>query len=215
MTVRYEITLRQFASLTRSAPKRYERAGKAAMRRAMPLLVRYVKQEISALDVVDTGEMRNSVEMDTKALQVGVTAPHGGFMEVGTRPHMPPIAPLVEWAKRKFSPNRKKPSGRRGKKTGRKKGQGERASEANRLVSGMLRGFNRKPKKPELTDKQATAIAWRVAMKIKKEGTKPRFYMRAAVRRLEPEIPAMIRKAMVKADMRAGKRAAGKTAAKN
>jgi HK97 gp10 family phage protein len=33
---------------------------------------------------------------------VGAQAPYGIFVEEGTRPHFPPVAPLEAWAKRKF-----------------------------------------------------------------------------------------------------------------
>ncbi len=169
-----------------------------------------LKRNISEGDVLDTGELRNSCEFDKKALLLGVAAPHGAFLEVGTRPHMPPIEPLVEWAKRKFSPNRRKRGKRRAGTVARKKGRGEAPSEANRLVSAMVRAAL-KTKKLELTDKQARAIAWRVAMTIKKKGTKPRWYMRKTVHELKPLILPEIRKAMLKADKRASRRAEQKT----
>ncbi|SDG61833.1 hypothetical protein [Thalassobaculum litoreum] len=33
---------------------------------------------------------------------IGSSQPHALHVELGTRPHMPPIAPLVDWAKAKF-----------------------------------------------------------------------------------------------------------------
>jgi len=75
----------------------------------------------------------------------------------------------------------------------------------------MVRGAL-KTKKPELTDRQARAIAWRIAMTIKKKGTKPRWYMRKTVDELKPLILPEIRKAMLKTDKRASRRAAAKTA---
>ena len=29
-------------------------------------------------------------------------APHAPYLEMGTRPHRPPLQPLIEWAQRKF-----------------------------------------------------------------------------------------------------------------
>lgn len=178
--------------------------------------LRLLKTNISKGDVVDTGELRNSCEWDFHTMQLGVTAPHGAFLEVGTRPHMPPIEPLVEWAKRKFSPNRRKRQKSK-KSARRKKGLGERLSKwakKNLLFTAALhkgasgRAARPRIKKPELTDKQARAIAWRVAMSIKKKGTKPRFYMRETVHGLKPLVLPEIRRAMVKADRRAGRRPA-------
>ena len=213
MPARYRVTARQFAQLARSAPRRYEAAIVRGLQRGGVLGLRLLKRNISEGDVVDTGELRNSCEFDKKALLLGVTAPHGAFMEVGTRPHMPPVEPIVEWVKRKFSPNRRKRGKRRKGVTARKKGRGEAPSEANRLVGAMVRGAL-KTKKPELTDRQARAIAWRIAMTIKKKGTKPRWYMRKTVGELKPLILPEIRKAMLKADKRASRRAAAKTETK-
>ena len=71
----------------------------------------------------------------------------------------------------------------------------------------MRGGKGKRPriKKPELTDRQARSIAWRVAMSIKEKGTKPRFYMRETVHNLKPLVLPEIRKAMIKADRRAGR----------
>lgn len=35
-------------------------------------------------------------------VEVGSSQPHVEFVEIGTRPHMPPVEPLVDWAKAKF-----------------------------------------------------------------------------------------------------------------
>lgn len=46
-------------------------------------------------------ELANSIEVTYTAggiAEVAVTAPYSGYVEQGCRPHMPPIAPLIEWA---------------------------------------------------------------------------------------------------------------------
>ncbi len=210
MTLRLTGSLSQFERFARTADRRYRKAVEDGLRRGGERGLALLKMNISRGDVVDTGDMRNSCEFDRKAMLLGVAAPHGAFLEVGTRPHMPPIEPLVEWAKRKFSPNRRKRGGKR--KPARKKGFGERIAKwakKNLLVnlSGMYgKGAGKSPGrilKPELTDKQARAIAWRVALSIKKRGTKPRFYMRKTVHELKPRILPEFRRAMLKADKRA------------
>jgi hypothetical protein len=42
------------------------------------------------------GDLKRSVEVEEN--EVVVTAPHAVAVEVGSRPHMPPIAPLIRWA---------------------------------------------------------------------------------------------------------------------
>lgn len=52
---------------------------------------------------VDTNELRNSVYTTFihDGAIVSVQAPHAAFVEYGTRPHTPPLQPLLEWAERK------------------------------------------------------------------------------------------------------------------
>jgi len=48
---------------------------------------------------------RNLVVIDKPAFSVrivGVDVPYARYVEFGTRPHMPPVEPLIRWAKRKF-----------------------------------------------------------------------------------------------------------------
>jgi len=35
--------------------------------------------------------------------EIGYSAPYAGHVDFGTDPHMPPVAPLIAWVKRKFS----------------------------------------------------------------------------------------------------------------
>jgi len=51
----------------------------------------------------DTGELARSAKTTKlrKGAVVSFDAPHAPFMEYGTRPHFPPIAPLADWAIRK------------------------------------------------------------------------------------------------------------------
>lgn len=187
--------MKQFQRIVRTTPRRYALAVKSGLQKGGKLGVRLVKKEISALDVVATGELRNSVEFDKRAMVLGVAAPHGAFMEVGTRPHMPPVKPLMEWVKIKMSPNRKKPPGSSGKEKKSSKPKAKKPAKGN--VPKQKR-----PKKAELTDKQALSIAWAIALTIKKKGTKPRFYMKKALDTLRPRIPPLIKAAMVKSDKR-------------
>lgn len=51
---------------------------------------------------VDTGLYAQSwdVKHDNKGAQIGNFAPHGPIIEFGARPFVPPIGPLLAWAKR-------------------------------------------------------------------------------------------------------------------
>ena len=55
----------------------------------------------------DMGILKQSVHVERLAdggAEVVVDAPHAGAIENGTRPHTPPLAPLLAWASRHFDP---------------------------------------------------------------------------------------------------------------
>ena len=93
------------ARVLRFAPD-LERAYVAGFRRAALRLERYAVEEIDSAEphpAVDTRTLRGSVstEFVSGGAIVSVDAPHAPMIEYGTRPFFPPVAPLVEWAKRK------------------------------------------------------------------------------------------------------------------
>ena len=103
------LTLEQFGELVDDLPQELEvavlRGLKSTAMRAVVLIV----EEIESADPyppVNTGALRQSIKWAAlpggNGFQVFSDAPHFPFMEYGTRPHMPPVAPLVTWATRKF-----------------------------------------------------------------------------------------------------------------
>jgi hypothetical protein len=81
---------------------------KAAALRTQGLVVDEI-QNAEPNAAVDRGELAGSVHtrMHSDGATVEVRAPHAVFIDQGTRPHMPPLAPLAEWAMRKFGVNEK------------------------------------------------------------------------------------------------------------
>ena len=63
-------------------------------------------EEFAEVTPVDTGLMSSSWEVqkseNENLIEFGNTAPHSPFVEYGTEPFTPPIAPLIEWAARKL-----------------------------------------------------------------------------------------------------------------
>lgn len=51
---------------------------------------------------VDAGILKSSfhVEATADGARIVVDAPHAGIVELGSRPHMPPLQPLIDWVKR-------------------------------------------------------------------------------------------------------------------
>ncbi len=101
------LTLDQFADLLEDMPKEVETAVIRGLRSAALRGVGFVTEEIdgaSPYPPVNFGQLRQSTKWAplAKGAQVFNDAPHFPFMEYGTRPHMPPVAPLIVWATRKF-----------------------------------------------------------------------------------------------------------------
>jgi hypothetical protein len=101
------LTLNQFADLLEDMPKEVEGAVVRGLRSSAMRGVGFVTEEIDATSPYppnNFGQLRASTHWAPlpKGAQVYNDAPHFPFMEYGTRPHMPPIAPLVQWATRKF-----------------------------------------------------------------------------------------------------------------
>lgn len=105
MTAR-RVSLTQFGQIVTTLDPRLRAAIVRGLRATAARLVGLVVEEIdhaSPHPAVDTGGLRNSVEMQTvpDGSIVQVTAPHAGPIEYGTRPFRPPTEPLAEWAMRK------------------------------------------------------------------------------------------------------------------
>lgn len=84
-------------------------------------------------------------------------------IEFGSRPHMPPIEPLVQWVHRK--------------------GLAARFSTTRYSIkrkSGVRMTTSKKDKQNELR------MAWAIAMKIKKKGTRPRPFLTPAFLKVKP-----------------------------
>ena len=101
------LTLSQFADVLEDMPKEVEGAVVRGLRSAALRGVGFVTEEIDATSPYppnNFGTLRSSTHWAPlkNGAQVYNDAPHFPFMEYGTRPHMPPIAPLIQWATRKF-----------------------------------------------------------------------------------------------------------------
>lgn len=101
------VTFAQFAEIVADLPEELEAAVIRGLRSAALRGVGFVTEEIdraSPYPPVNFGVLRQSTHraLLPKGAQVFNDAPHFPFMEYGTRPHMPPVAPLITWAARKF-----------------------------------------------------------------------------------------------------------------
>lgn len=98
------VTLPQFREILKELPEKFEQAAVRGLRSAALRLEGFAVEEITNAEpypAVATGELARSVvttRVDDGAI-VKVEAPHGVFMEEGTRPHFPPLQPLEDWVR--------------------------------------------------------------------------------------------------------------------
>lgn len=68
------------------------------------------QENIDKMDIIASGYLKRSgriEKVDFNAYRIVYDAPYAIFVEYGTLPHMPPIEPLIQWAKKKFGVNDK------------------------------------------------------------------------------------------------------------
>lgn len=99
MTVVYKVgSFKEFGQhLRKLLKKKQQRIKKEAARKTVEYAVVLIKEN----SPVALGDLIKSVHAEgTKAI---VDAPHSVAVEIGSRPHMPPLEPLIEWAKQQPS----------------------------------------------------------------------------------------------------------------
>lgn len=85
-------------------------------------------------------------------------APHAGILEAGSRPHRPPILPILRWVVRKFGLNL----------------EALAAGATRKSFRGTKRSFEGIGEVPAST----VSFAWAIANKIAREGTAPHWMVR-------------------------------------
>lgn len=136
------------AQLRRDAKKRAKRV-KTAVRRTVRKGAQHVRRNVP----VAFSELRDSVKEEPA--RILVDAPHAAPVEVGSRPHWPPLAPLVEWVKLRQL----------------QAGVSERSRKhlPGTSTQGIVADID-----PE---EEAEGIARAIQFKIAREGTEPVHYM--------------------------------------
>ncbi len=154
---------------------------------------------------VDTGMLKNSVvaeRLGPTLSRIVARAPHAGILELGSRPHMPPLAPILAWVTRhkgNFAAHRPAAA-----KAGGTKRSVRLGTRIKRAIKRILRRFGIGPKKaaamrkpkPALTEVQLLEIANLVRWKIYKHGTKPTHWMRKTLPRQSRILAAVLRRAL-------------------
>jgi hypothetical protein len=137
------------------------------------------------------GELREAVHAEDRpqGAAVVVDAPHAAPVETGSRPHMPPLAPLVAWVKLR---------GAQGLLSGRQIGRlpGTTTASHARSVASALGAME---KSGALDVDAPIRIARAIQQAIARRGTKPHWYARSALPDLRRILAAAIRDALAKA----------------
>jgi hypothetical protein len=93
----YETDLRRLGALVLSHERKRQGEVSSAVRVAAKMGAKIIRQNAPKA----TLRLSDSVEVEEHAdgnAEVVIRAPHAVAVEVGSRPHTPPIAPLIEWA---------------------------------------------------------------------------------------------------------------------
>lgn len=137
------------------------------------------------------GELRESVHVEARAAGAAtvVDAPHAVDVETGSRPHMPPLAPLVAWVKLRAA---------QGLLSERQIGRlpGTTTARHARTISSTLGAMERDG---ALDVDAPVRIARAIQQAIATRGTKPHWYARGALPDLRRILNAAIKDALANA----------------
>jgi hypothetical protein len=162
-----------------------------AVRKTARMGATYVRRNLP----VAFGELRNSIEAKDAtarakgaAAKIVADAPHAAPVETGSRPHWPPLAPLIAWVKLRGMQGL---TGRKGKGPS-KRLPGTTTRGHAQSIAGQLRGME---SGGSLDVNAPERVARAIQAGIAKKGTKPHWYMRNAV----PEVRKILHQNMEKA----------------
>ncbi len=169
---------------------KHQRARKKRIKAAIVRTARHGRRYIISTTLpVAFGELKNSLKVTTKGGKVAIVAdaPHAAPVETGSRPHWPPLAPLVAWVKKR---------GAQGiTKTGRVKkanriGQGTTTATHAKSIAGMIKSLEQGC---SIDADAPTQIARAIQVAIARSGTKPHWYMRSALPEIEAYLDTQIK----------------------
>lgn len=159
---------------------------------------------------VDQGLLKGSTRfqlLDKFHSRIYSDAPHAGIVELGSRPHVPPLKPLLGWVKRharslQVARTQKAPGGGKVRRNVRLVTRIKRT--VRKLFASVLKRFGIGPKSSrgprtqpapvQLTDEQVLQIARAIQFKIARDGTKPTHFTRKQLPRLRRILGVTIRK---------------------
>jgi len=117
------------------------------------------------------------------------TAPYSAAVELGSRPHMPPVEPIAAWVRLR---------GLQGLTAmGRVTRSSKARAAAPKAMARALRSMQTITSKRRSSPIDAPMqLAWAIAMKIKQEGTEPTFFMLRAVTPITEILDVQVKRAL-------------------
>lgn len=184
-------SVRQAISAISRDAKRTERKMRRGVKKAARATIPVVRKNIPRA----FGELEKSLHVEDldEGSSIVVDAPYAAAVEVGSRPHTPPLEPLIRWAKLRALQGQTKTGRVKKVNLAREKNlqRGRRRLQAQRVAS-QLREMEIKGKRGQYgrhSDVGAiVAIARGIQRAISRAGTKPAWYMRQAVPTAEAKL---------------------------
>lgn len=133
-------------------------------RRAMVGAAHHGAEILASAAPVDAGILKSSIHVEAASdgARIVIDAPHAGIVELGSRPHMPPLQPLIDWVKR----------------------HGKGLGLGRTRVRDARGRFTASP--------EVVAFARGLQQKIAREGTKPTYFVRKSLPKLARSFAAEI-----------------------
>ena len=169
-----------FARLFAQHQAEREKRIRGAMKKTASAGVAIVKSAVP----VAFGELRESVH--ATGTKIVVDAPHAAPVEVGSRPHWMPLAPLIKWVKLR---------GAQGLLSRRERGRlpGTTTRAHAESVAGALRGMEHDG---SLDADVPVQIARAIQRDIAAHGTKPHWFARSSLPAIRAALDAFIRESL-------------------
>lgn len=182
-------SLAELHSVIRRDLRGRQKAVEKAIARTATQGARHVRRNVP----VAHGELRNSVKA-VDGHRIVADAPHAAPVETGSRPHWPPLAPLVKWVKLRGMQGLTTPKRQArlpGTTTKLHAGSVAGAIRAHSVATGYAdwQGGATSVEAPE-------AVARAIQAAIAKHGTKPHWYMRGSVPAVEAILDREIRRGL-------------------
>lgn len=150
------------------------------------------------------GDLKEGVasEVTSTGYRIISTAPHSAAVEVGSRPHTPPFAPIYAWVKLRGFQGIQSTVARnlRGAKIGRIKRHRAATFVASRIreqgIDHIDGDTGKRTRNAETPADAAKKVAWMIIGKIRREGTKPTWFVRRSLHTVKVILNSRIRAAL-------------------